>query len=43
MRIQALVGEGSYDEARRLSVRFKRDFPGSLMQGAVDAQILSIH
>lgn len=42
MRVQALVGQGRYEEARSRAARFRHDFPGSLLQGAVDSAVASI-
>lgn len=42
MRIQALVGQGRGPEAKARAAQFHRDFPQSLMKGAVDATVRSI-
>ena len=42
MRIQALVGQGRGPEAKARAAEFHRDFPHSLMKGAVDATVRSI-
>lgn len=42
MRIQALVGQGRGAEAKARAAQFHRDFPQSLMKGAVDATVRSI-
>jgi TolA-binding protein len=42
MMVQTLVGEGKYAEARARALRFRRDFPGSLLQGSVDAALATI-
>jgi hypothetical protein len=42
MRIQALVGLGRGTEAREQAARFRRDFPGSMLQGTVDAALSQI-
>jgi hypothetical protein len=39
MRVQALVGLGRTSEARDQASRFRRDFPGSMLQGAVDTAL----
>lgn len=39
LRIQALVGQGRVAEAREQAAQFRRTFPGSMMQGAVDVAI----
>jgi TolA-binding protein len=42
MRVQVLVGQRRYDQARETAARFRKNFPQSLLQQSVNAAIATI-